>query len=169
LPLIALAALAGWTGLGVAQEKKAEPPKPKSIVDVAKDNADLKTFSSLLERAGLVETLKGKGPFTVLAPTDAAFKKLGPQLDELQKTENMEKLQKMLKNHVIEGRKTAAEITKMESAKNLLGSELMIEVMEDNVVMIQLAKVTKADIAASNGLIHVIDKVLMPAEAPAHP
>jgi uncharacterized surface protein with fasciclin (FAS1) repeats len=165
LPVATIVVLAGWTGLSLAQEKKPEPPRPKDIVDVAKDTSDLKTFCRLLESAGLVDTLKGKGPYTVFAPTDEAFKKLGKELDELQKLENKAKLQRILKNHVLEGRKSAADVKAMKSAKTLAGEELKITAKND-VVMIDAAKVTKADTDASNGLIHVVDAVLVPAEKP---
>ena len=153
--------LAGWTGLSLAQEKKPEQPKPKDIVEVAKNTDDLKTFSKLLESAGLVETLKGKGPYTVFAPTDDAFSKLGKRLEELQKPENKAELQGILKNHVLEGRHAAADIKKMKSAKTLAGERVMIRV-KDDVVMVDKAKVAKADTEAANGLIHVVDVVLMP-------
>lgn len=166
LPVATLVVLAGWTGLSLAQEKKPEPPKPKDIVDVAKDTGNLKTFCKLLESAGLVDTLKGKGPYTVFIPTDDAFKKLGKELDELQKPENKAKLQRILKHHVLEGRKTAADLKAMKSAKTLAGEEIKI-VVKDDVVMVDKAKVTKADTEASNGLIHVVDTVLLPAEEPA--
>lgn len=160
-PITTLMVLAGWTGLSLAQEKKPEQPKPKDIVEVAKNTDDLKTFSKLLESAGLVETLKGKGPYTVFAPTDDAFSKLGKRLEELQKPENKAELQRILKNHVLEGRHAAADIKKMKSAKTLAGERVMITV-KDDVVMVDKAKVTKADTEAANGLIHVVDVVLMP-------
>ncbi|MFH1748858.1 MAG: fasciclin domain-containing protein [Planctomycetota bacterium] len=165
LPVATIVVLAGWAGLSLAQEKKPDPPKPKDIVDVAKDTSDLKTFCKLLESAGLVDTLKGKGPYTVFAPTDEAFKKLGKELDELQKPENKAKLQRILKNHVVEGRKTAADVKAMKSAKTMAGEELKITV-KDDVVMIDVAKVTKVNTDASNGLIHLVDAVLVPAEKP---
>ncbi|HUU99299.1 MAG TPA: fasciclin domain-containing protein [Phycisphaerae bacterium] len=165
LPLATLVVLAGWTGLSLAQERKPEPPKPKDIVDVARNTSNLKTFCKLLESAGLVDTLKGKGPYTVFTPTDEAFKKLGKELDELQKPENKAKLQRVLKHHVLEGRKTAADIKTMKSAKTLAGEYITITV-KDGVVMVDTAKITKADGEASNGLIHTVDTVLMPEEQP---
>jgi uncharacterized surface protein with fasciclin (FAS1) repeats len=164
-PITTLMVLVGLTGLSLAQEKKPEQPKPKDIVEVAKNTADLKTLSKLLESAGLVETLKGKGPYTVFAPTDEAFAKLGKRLEELQKPENKAELQRILKNHVLEGRHAAADIKKMKSAKTLAGEQVMITV-KDDVVTVDKAKVTKADTEASNGLIQVVDTVLMPAAVP---
>jgi uncharacterized surface protein with fasciclin (FAS1) repeats len=162
LPVATVVALLGWTGLTLAQEKKAEPPKAKDIVDVAKAADNLKTFAKLVETAGLVETLKGKGPFTVFAPTDDAFKKLGKELDDLQKPENKAKLVKILKNHVLDGKKTAADFKAMKTAKTQAGEEVAIAV-KDNVVTVKDGKVSKADTDASNGVIHVVDAVLMPA------
>jgi uncharacterized surface protein with fasciclin (FAS1) repeats len=164
-PITTLMVLVGLTGLSLAQEKKPEQPKPKDIVEVAKNTADLKTLSKLLESAGLVETLKGKGPYTVFAPTDEAFAKLGKRLEELQKPENKAELQRILKNHVLEGRHAAADIKKMKSAKTLAGEQVMITV-KDDVVMVDKAKVTKADTEASNGLIQVVDTVLTPPAVP---
>jgi uncharacterized surface protein with fasciclin (FAS1) repeats len=161
LAVTTLMVLAGWTGLSLAQEKKPEQPKPKDIIEVAKSTADLKTFSKLVESAGLVETLKGKGPYTVFAPTDEAFAKLGKRLEELQKPENKAELQRVLKNHVLEGRHAAADLKNMKSVKTLAGEHAMITV-KDEVVTIDRAKVTKADTEAANGLIHVVDAVLMP-------
>jgi uncharacterized surface protein with fasciclin (FAS1) repeats len=155
-------ALAGWTRVSMAQEQKPEAPKPKDIVAVANEQSNLKTFCKLLESAGLTETLKGKGPYTVFAPTDEAFKKLGKQLDELQKPEKKAELQRILKHHVLDGRKTAADVKNLKFAKTLAGDRVTI-VVKDDVVMVDTAKVTKADTEASNGLIHVVDIVLMPA------
>ncbi len=154
-------ALAGWTSASMAQEQKPEAPKPKDIVAVAGQQSNLKTFSKLLESSGLVETLKGKGPYTVFAPADEAFKKLGTRLDELQKPEQKAELLRILKHHVLEGRKTAADVGNLKSAKTLAGGQVTITV-KDDVVMVDTAKVAKADIEATNGLIHVIDTVLTP-------
>ncbi|MBN2562632.1 MAG: fasciclin domain-containing protein [Phycisphaerae bacterium] len=165
LPVATIVVLAGWTGLSLAQEPKPAPPKPKDIVDVAKDTSDLKTFCKLLESAGLVDALKGKGPYTVFAPTDEAFKKLGKELDDLQKPENKAKLQRILKYHVLDVQKTAADIKTVKSAKTLAGEYVTITV-KNNVLMVDAAKVTKADIKSSNGLIHIVDTVLMPKTQP---
>lgn len=166
---VAVLALAGWNAATFAQEKKPEPPKPKDIVTLAKDAANLKIFCELVETAGLAETLKGKGPFTVFAPTDDAFNKLGPEkLADLKKPENKTKLVRILKHHVLSERKAAADLEKDEFTKSLAGEYLTI-VVKDGVVMVEKAKVTKANIEASNGLVHVIDAVLIPAETPAKP
>ncbi len=163
LPLATILVLAGGIGLGWAQEKKPEPPQPKDIVVVAKDASNLKTFCKLVESAGLVETLKGKGPFTVFAPSDEAFRKLGKDLDELQKPENKAKLQRILKNHVLETRVSLADHKGVKPVRSLTGDELKIMVVND-VIMVGPAKVAKLDVAASNGLVHVIDTVLLPVE-----
>jgi len=165
LPVATIVVLAGWTGLSLAQETKPQPPKPKDIVDVAKDISDLKTFCKLVESVELVDTLKGKGPYTVFVPTDEAFQKLGKELEELQKPENKAKLQRVLKNHVLEGRHTAASIRALKSVKTLAGEELKITV-KDDVLMVGAAKVTKANTRASNGLIHLVDTVLVPVDKP---
>lgn len=157
--------LAGWTGLSLAQEKKLLPSKAKDLVDVAKNADDLKTFSKLLESAELVETLKGKGPFTIFAPTDEAFKKLGEELDVLQMPENKAKLQTLLKNHVVEGRKLSVEISSMKSATTLAEETINITVADDEITVGD-AKVTKADILASNGIAHVVDAVIKTAPKP---
>ncbi|MBW7904203.1 MAG: fasciclin domain-containing protein [Phycisphaerae bacterium] len=166
--MVMIAAAAFSTSVAVAQEVHKEQPKPKNIVELAKDSGNLKTFVKLIEAADLASTFSGKGPYTVFAPTDEAFKKLGQaKLDEWMKPENKAKLQKILKNHVLEGHKAAADIKAMKTAKTLAGTEIKISI-KDNHVMIEGAKVVKADTEAGNGVIHIVDTVLMPAE-PAHP
>jgi uncharacterized surface protein with fasciclin (FAS1) repeats len=163
---VAVLALAGWNAATFAQEKKPEPPKPKDIVDVARQAADLKTFSMLLEKSGLVETLKEKGPYTVLAPTDEAFNRLGKEkLENLQKPENKATLQRILKNHILSGRKTVAELEQDGFVKTMAGDYVTVSA-KDGVVMVDHAKVTKPDVEAGNGLIDMVDTVLVPAEKP---
>ncbi len=166
LPLVAMIALAGWTGAALAQEKEPAAEKPKDIVTVAKGTEGCKTFCKLLRIAGLVDTLKGEGPYTVFAPTDQAFEALGERLAELQKPENKAELERILKHHVWEGRKTAADVKGMQSAKTMAGEEVKVTV-KDDVVNVDAAKITKPDVEAANGLLHVVDAVLMPAEKPA--
>jgi uncharacterized surface protein with fasciclin (FAS1) repeats len=165
LPVVTIVVLAAWTGLSLAQEKDPDQPKPKDIVEVVKGTNNLKTFCKLLESAGLVDTLKGKGPYTVFVPTDDAFRKLGKELDDLQKPENKARLQRVLKHHVLDGRKAVADVKTMKSAKTLAGEYVTITV-KDEVVMVDAAKVTEADTAASNGLIHIVDAMLVPADKP---
>jgi uncharacterized surface protein with fasciclin (FAS1) repeats len=139
-------------------------PKPGSqdIVDTAVAAGSYKTLVAALKAAGLVDTLKGKGPFTVFAPTDDAFAKLpAGTVDELLKPENKQKLIAILTYHVVPGKVTAAQAMKVNSAKTVNGEALTIST-QGGTVMINDATVTKADIMCSNGVIHVIDTVLMP-------
>lgn len=134
----------------------------KDIVDTAISAGSFKTLVAAIQAAGLVETLKGKGPFTVFAPTDEAFSKLpAGTLDSLLKPENKEKLRAILTYHVVSGKVTAAKVSKLSSAKTVNGEDLKIMV-EGGKVMINGAKVEKADIQTSNGIIHVVDTVLLP-------
>ena len=134
----------------------------KDIVDTAVAAGSFKTLVAALKAAGLVDTLKGKGPFTVFAPTDDAFAKLpAGTVDELLKPENKQKLIAILTYHVVAGKVTAAQAMKLNSAKTVNGESLNIST-EGSTVKINDATVTKADIMCSNGVIHVIDTVLMP-------
>jgi uncharacterized surface protein with fasciclin (FAS1) repeats len=120
------------------------------------------TLVAAVKAAGLVDTLKGPGPFTVFAPTDAAFAKLPPgTLDSLLKPENKAKLVSILTYHVVPGSVMAADVVKLHTAKTVQGESITIKV-KDGAVMVNNAHVTKTDIVASNGVIHVIDTVLMP-------
>ena len=134
----------------------------KDIVDTAVAAGDFKTLATALQAAGLVDTLKGPGPFTVFAPTDEAFAKL-PEgtLQDLLKPENKAKLQSVLTYHVVPGKVMSRDAVKLNSAKTAQGSSINIKAT-DNGVMVNDARVVKADIAASNGVIHVIDKVILP-------
>ena len=134
----------------------------KDIVDTAVGAGTFKTLAAALQAAGLVETLKGKGPFTVFAPTDAAFAKLpAGTVENLLKPENKAKLQRILTYHVVAGKVLAADVVKLRSAKAVSGDTLGI-VTRNGGVMIGNAKVVKTDIGASNGVIHVIDTVVLP-------
>jgi uncharacterized surface protein with fasciclin (FAS1) repeats len=134
----------------------------KDIVDTAVAAGSFKTLAAALQAAGLVDTLKGEGPFTVFAPTDEAFAKLpAGTVDTLLKPENKAKLVSILTYHVVPGKVMAADVMKMKTAKTLQGGSLKIA-GANGTVMIDRATVAKADIAASNGVIHVIDTVLMP-------
>jgi uncharacterized surface protein with fasciclin (FAS1) repeats len=137
-------------------------PASKDIVDTAIAGGSFKTLVAALQAAGLVDTLKSKGPFTVFAPTDEAFAKLPPgTVEDLLKPENKQKLVAILTYHVVPGRDLAAQVTKMTSAKTLNGQFLAISVNGGN-VMVDNAKVIKTDILCSNGVIHVIDSVILP-------
>ena len=132
------------------------------IVDTAVAAGSFKTLAAALQAAGLVETLKGKGPFTVFAPTDAAFAKLpAGTVDDLLKPANKAKLVAILTYHVVPGKVMAAQAATLTSAKTVNGASLTIRAT-DGKVMIDNATVTATDIAASNGVIHVIDTVLLP-------
>lgn len=134
----------------------------KDIVDTAVAAGQFTTLAKALQAADLVDTLKGKGPFTVFAPTDDAFAKLpAGTLDDLLKPENKEKLKAILLYHVVPGKVTAAKVAKMSSAKTVNGKELTISASGGS-VKVNDATVVKADVMASNGVIHVIDTVLLP-------
>ncbi len=134
----------------------------KDIVDTAVAAGTFNTLATALTAAGLVETLKGPGPFTVFAPTDAAFAKLpAGTVEALLK--DKAKLTAILTYHVVAGKVEAKDIVKLDSAKTVNGQSVTIKVMGDT-VHVDGATVTTADIEASNGVIHVIDSVLMPKE-----
>jgi uncharacterized surface protein with fasciclin (FAS1) repeats len=134
----------------------------KNIVDTAVAAGQFKTLAAALGAAGLVDTLKGDGPFTVFAPTDDAFAKLpAGTVEDLLKPENRAKLKAVLTYHVVDGKVMAADVAKLEEAKTLNGTSATIKVSGGS-VMINNATVTSTDIAASNGVIHVIDTVLLP-------
>jgi uncharacterized surface protein with fasciclin (FAS1) repeats len=134
----------------------------KDIVDIAVENGSFNTLVAAAQAGGLVDTLKGEGPFTVFAPTDEAFAKLpAGTVDTLLMPENKDKLVSILTYHVVAGKVTAAEVVKLESATTVQGSDVKIAV-DNGTVMINDSKVIMADVEASNGVIHVIDTVLMP-------
>jgi uncharacterized surface protein with fasciclin (FAS1) repeats len=132
------------------------------IVETATKASDFKTLVAALEAAGLVDTLRGPGPFTVFAPTDEAFAKLpAGTLDDLLKPENKDKLVAILTYHVVAGKVMAADVVGKETmAKSVEGSDIKVNGM--NGVMVDDATVVTADIVADNGVIHVIDAVIMP-------
>ncbi|ODS03161.1 Nex18 symbiotically induced protein [Methyloceanibacter marginalis] len=148
-------------GIGGMQARAAE----KDIVDTAVAAGQFKTLASAIQAAGLVDTLKGDGPFTVFAPTDEAFAKLpAGTVENLLKPENKEQLVAILTYHVVPGKVEAAEVVTMDEAKTVNGKMVDIKVKGDT-AMVNDAKVTKTDIAASNGVIHVIDTVIMPPKS----
>jgi transforming growth factor-beta-induced protein len=137
-------------------------PKPMDIVDTAVADGRFKTLVAAVQAAGLVDTLKGAGPFTVFAPTDDAFAKLpAGTIAELLKPENKQKLTDILLYHVVSGKVMAADVVKLTSAKTVLGKDVTVKVDMGN-VYINEAKVIITDIETSNGVIHVIDAVLLP-------
>jgi transforming growth factor-beta-induced protein len=136
--------------------------EPMDIVDTAVADGRFKTLAAALGAAGLVETLQGAGPFTVFAPTDEAFAKLpAGAIDELLKPENKQKLTDILLYHVVSGKVMAADVTSLTSATTVLGKDVTVKV-DMGSVYINDAKVILTDIVASNGVIHVIDSVLLP-------
>lgn len=132
------------------------------IVDTAAASSSFTTLVTAVKKAGLVDTLKGDGPFTVFAPTNEAFAKL-PEgtVESLLKPENRKQLIAILTYHVVPGKVMAADVVKLKSAKTVQGSNVTINV-QDGKVMIDEATVIKADIGTSNGVIHVIDRVITP-------
>ncbi len=154
-----------------ATAKPAEHPKaaakpaeaPKDIIDTAVAAGSFKTLATALTEAGLIETLKGKGPFTVFAPSDEAFAKIAKKdLDALLK--DKKKLTAVLTYHVVAGSVMAADVMKMKDGakvKTVEGREFVLS-LKDGKVKVDGANVVKTDIAASNGVIHVIDTVIMP-------
>jgi uncharacterized surface protein with fasciclin (FAS1) repeats len=134
----------------------------KDIVDTAVAAGSFSTLAKALDAAGLVATLKGAGPFTVFAPTDEAFAKLpAGVLEDLLRPENKAKLQAILTYHVVPGKVMASQVTGLTSAKTVNGKSLRIAV-KDGKVMIDDAHVVQTDIVTSNGVIHVIDSVVLP-------
>jgi uncharacterized surface protein with fasciclin (FAS1) repeats len=143
----------------VAEAKPAEPPAaPKTIVDVAAANSEFSTLVSALKEAGLDDDLKAEGPFTVFAPTDEAFKKLPKgALEKLLK--DKKKLAKVLQNHVVQGK---FDLAKAKDATTLSGGKLKFKTGKDGAISVGKGLVTKSEIEAANGVIHVVDAVLMP-------
>ena len=134
----------------------------KDIVDTAVAAGQFKTLAAALGAAGLIDTLKGPGPFTVFAPTDDAFAKLpADTVANLLKPENKDQLIAILTYHVVPGKVMAADVVKLKEAKTVNGKMLKVTVM-DGAVTINDAKVASADIVASNGVIHIIDTVVLP-------
>jgi uncharacterized surface protein with fasciclin (FAS1) repeats len=139
-------------------------PAAKDVVDIAIGSPDHTTLVSAVTAAGLVETLKGAGPFTVFAPTNAAFNALpAGTVDGLLKPESKDALTKILTYHVVSGSVKAADLKDGQKVKTLQGEELTVSI-KDGKVMINGANVTTADLEGSNGVVHVIDAVLMPSK-----
>ena len=131
------------------------------IVDTAVAAGAFKTLVAAVQAAGLVDTLKGVGPFTVFAPTDEAFSKLPPSaVADLLKPENKAKLQGVLTYHVVAGKVLAADVIKLKSAKSVQGQDLAIDTTAG--VKVAGANVVETDIVCSNGVIHIIDTVMLP-------
>lgn len=157
----ALVALVAVTASFSATVAKAETAG-KTIVEIAAGAEDFSTLVAAVKAAGLVDVLSSKGPFTVFAPTNEAFAKL-PEgtVESLLKPENKDKLIAVLKYHVVPGKVMAKDVVKVDSAKTAQGSSVTVTV-EGKTVKVDNAKVVKTDIEASNGVIHVIDTVIIP-------
>ncbi len=164
LALSVAAALALGLVVAPVATPTASAQQPRDIVDTAVAAGQFTTLAKALQAAGLVETLKGPGPFTVFAPTDAAFNKLPPgTVDQL--LANPDQLKAVLTYHVVPSRVPASAVTNGLSANSVQGAPLMFQVGGGAVRVNNSATVTQADVMASNGVIHVIDTVLMPPGA----
>ena len=160
--LLLLIAVVSGTGATVAtaQQQGGQTPPPQNIYFTAQNAGNFNTFIEAVKAAGLVDTLKGGGPFTVFAPTDEAFAKLPANtLQELLKPENKEKLKDLLTTHIFPVKATASELTKLNDAKTLKRNSLRFDASDG--LKVGKAKVTQSDINASNGVIHAIDTVLL--------
>lgn len=162
---VATCGLFGVTALadhhGEKKMEKKMDMSDKTVVEIAAGNKNFSTLVAAVKAAGLAEALSGDGPFTVFAPTNAAFDKLPKgTVEMLLKPENKDKLAAILKYHVISGKVMAADVKPM-MAKTLEGSEFKVS-MKDGAVMVDNAKVVKTDLVGKNGVIHVIDTVIMP-------
>ena len=164
IPIIAALVLALAVGVATATAGRATTAGPemgeKNLVQTAIAAGQFKTLASLLQKAGLAGTLEGKGPFTVFAPTDAAFAKV-PKATLASLAKNKAKLRAVLLYHVVKGKVTAAQAMKLHSAKTVEGKSVSIRVSGGKVI-VDGATVVKANVLASNGVIHVINKVLIP-------
>lgn len=155
--IAAIAVAAALSTAAMAQEGEQD------IVDTAAEAGQFETLLAAAEAAGLVETLKGDGPFTVFAPTDDAFAELGSTVDELLQPENSEQLTAILTYHVVSGSVMSTDLEDDATAATVEGSDVTFNL--DDGPMVNDANIVTADVAASNGVIHVIDKVLMPETA----
>jgi uncharacterized surface protein with fasciclin (FAS1) repeats len=148
------------TAIAVSATADSQPASNKNIVETAVAAGKFKKLASLLNRAGLVKTLGGEGPYTVFAPTDAAFAKV-PKAMLARLARDRAKLRSVLLLHVAQGRLTAAKVTKRRAVKTLNGQRLAIRVRNGK-VFVGGARVVTPDVTASNGVIHAINKVLLP-------
>lgn len=156
------AALLALSGAAIAGHHSENEAKTGDIVDVAVSAGQFNTLAAALEAAGLVNTLKGDGPFTVFAPTDAAFAKLpAGTVESLLKPENKDQLIAILTYHVVPGKVMASDVVKLSSATTVNGADVAV-MLDGGSVRIDNATVVKTDIGASNGVIHVIDSVILP-------
>ena len=161
---LALAAPTAFAGPSPGGDSMAaaQPQAAADIVDTAVAAGQFTTLAAALKAADLVDTLKGDGPFTVFAPTDAAFAALpAGTVESLLRPENKDKLVAVLTYHVVPGRVTASQVAGLSRAKTVQGGDVAI-VAADGAVTVDGARVVTADVMATNGVIHVVDKVLLP-------
>jgi uncharacterized surface protein with fasciclin (FAS1) repeats len=163
LPAMVIGLSCAVFGAGITTAQAMDHKGDKAdIVETAVAAGNFKTLAAALDAAGLIETLKGDGPFTVFAPTDAAFAKLpAGTVQSLLEPENRDKLTAILTYHVVPGKVLAEDVVKLDSARTVNGEAVAIDASSGR-VKIDDATVTAADIVASNGVIHVIDTVIMP-------
>jgi uncharacterized surface protein with fasciclin (FAS1) repeats len=170
VPALALGAAAcgnddegnGSSGGAAATSQEQAPSTQENVVALAQDTPDLSTLVTAVSTAKLGDTLQGDGPFTVFAPTNAAFKELGDkQVQSLLEPENRDQLTKVLTYHVVPGKLTAADLSDGQKLKTVAGETLTVKV-DGGTVMVDDASVVQPDVEASNGVVHVIDGVLTP-------
>ncbi|KRA20548.1 MULTISPECIES: fasciclin domain-containing protein [unclassified Lysobacter] len=139
-------------------------PNSQNLVDTAAAHGSFKTFGQAIDRAGMSDILRSVGPYTLFAPTDAAFEKLpASDLERLFKPENKQELTSLLNYHVVSGRRLVADIGQWENARTVNGQSAPIAVLDDT-ISIDGARITAADIGSSNGVLHGIDKVNIPTQ-----
>ena len=146
--------------LSLMSMSSCDTASKKDIVATASEQT--KTLTAAIKAAGLVETLQGTGPFTVFAPTDAAFAEIQPNVDMLLKPENKEQLIKVLKCHVVSGKRLAKDLKDGLTLTTLDGEKLNVSLMSDGRFMVGDVHITTADVVTSNGVIHIVDKVILP-------
>lgn len=150
---------------GAAQEH-SHKKTDQNIVDVAVENGNFNTLAAALKAAGLVDVLKGDGPFTVFAPTDEAFAKLPKgTVESLLQPENIVQLKAILTYHVVPGKVLANDVVKLDSTTTVNGADVNISVIDSTVKLNDGSKVIMTDVKASNGVIHVIDNVILPTNS----
>jgi len=156
----------GGGGASGGGNTKPAPAAKKTVFDAMEGDTSLSKFTAAIKAAGLDATLKKDGPFTVLAPNDAAFGKIDAKWQELSKPENKAKLKTLLEGHILASKKKAADLAK-ETKLAAGGVTHEVKVGDDKKALIDGAKIVKEDVEGSNGLVQIIDTVLMPAEKPA--
>jgi len=161
-PIFTLAALVAFGNVADAQYMSEQSESEPDIVETAVSAGSFETLVAAVKAAGLVETLQGEGPFTVFAPTDAAFAKLpAGTVEDLLKPENKEKLTAILTYHVVAGELMAEDVVGMKYLETVQGEKIKIS-MKDGKAYADGAEIVKTDIKTSNGVIHVIDAVILP-------